>query len=273
MLERCFEMWYGYRVHIILFIVMLAVYFTCLLLEKTKNIHNTSYILVTKIHIIFLLTEALSLIHNEFFTLGDNLFEDGYYNRDNENWLFYRIEFEGWLGYIIILTILLIVLRLQYGKRETKLNWKYNIGLVLLTIIGVFLTNFINVFSVGEICGLECDDFTYEFVCLISKALFGDECFLYIATNVLIPMALTIYVVIMIALCIPRMNETKRQKSIKGLRILNNIALIFMIYYFAYDMFVTMESWSYAPMIVVNRVVQFSLVSLKNNIGTNMPSI
>ena len=77
-------------------------------------------------------------------------------------------------------------------------------------------------------------------------------------------MALTIYVVIMISFCVPRMDEAERQKSIKGLRILNNIALVFMVYYFAYDMFVTMESWSYAPMIVVNRVVQVSLKSLKS---------
>ncbi|MBE5932613.1 MAG: hypothetical protein E7263_04205 [Lachnospiraceae bacterium] len=265
MLERCLEIWYGYSVHAILFIVMFAVYIICLLLKKTNSISNSSYILVTKIHIIFLLTEALSLIHNEFCTLADNLFEDGYYNRDNENWLFDRIEFEGWLGYIIILAILLIVLRFEYGKKEIKLNWKYNTGIILLTILGVFLSNFLNVFSVGEICGLECDDFTYEFVCLISELIFGDECFLYIATNVLIPMALTIYVVIMISHCVPRMDEVERQKSIKGLRILNNIALVFMIYYFAYDMFVTMESWSYAPMIVVNRVVQVSLKSLSVN--------
>ena len=265
MLERCLEIWYGYKVHIVLLMVTLIIFLICQILKYTNNVSFKGYRLLTKIHLIFLLTEALSLVHSEFFMLGNNLFIDGYYNRDNENWLFDRIEFEGWLGYIIILAILLIVLRFEYGKKEIKLNWKYNTGIILLTILGVFLSNFLNVFSVGEICGLECDDFTYEFVCLISELIFGDECFLYIATNVLIPMALTIYVVIMIALCIPRMDEVERQKSIKGLRILNNIALVFMIYYFAYDMFVTMESWSYAPMIVVNRVVQVSLKSLSVN--------
>lgn len=76
-------------------------------------------------------------------------------------------------------------------------------------------------------------------------------------------MALTIYVVIMISLCIPRMDETEKSKSIKKFKILNVVALAFMIYYFAYDMFLTMESWSYASMIVVSIVVQTSLVSLE----------
>lgn len=246
-----------------MFGIAILTYIVVAFLNNSYNISKRIKVIPIKIHIIFILIEILSVVHGNFFQIGENMVFNKKEGELAINRLFYGVKIEGWLGYIIILVILLFALIFEYGGRKVKLNWKYNVGLILVTIVGMFLTNIINMLSVNETCGLECHDFSNKWVNWISDKIMRSNFFWYDDTNVIIPMALTIYVVIMISLCIPRMDETEKSKSIKKFKILNVVALTFMIYYFAYDMFLAMESWSYASMIVVSIVVQTSLVSLE----------
>lgn len=256
MIRICFDTLYGYKVHIVMFVVTILMYVVDVLVERITGTAKGIKRIPPQIHMVLFLVELLTIVHGIFYTIGENItFGQG---------AFSRVGFEGWMGYLIIFVILLVILKSEYGKPNIRLNNRYNIGLICIVISGVLLSNLINVFSAGETCGLMCEDFTCEIIEWICDNLFGGKCFWYIATNVLIPMALTTYVVVMISLCAPRMSEDERKKSIKQFKVINSFAFVLMVYYLLYDMLVTMRSGAYLPMIVVNRVVQVALTRLED---------
>lgn len=216
---------YGYEIHIFfLLLVIITLIFSIILKTNYKYIFSTICRIIIQTHFVILLTEILSNIHLICWTMGDNLLLG--------NNLLKRVQFEGWCIYLILFIVVLLLWILSYRKKVCTLSKRYTIIPFLLCIISLMLKCYRIITYMTEYTALECDfDLTYKIIYNISNSLFGDGHHIYYATNVIIPISLTIYTTMAIAINVPRLEVTPRLKHLRFLRGLNKVTIILIIYY------------------------------------------
>lgn len=83
-----------------------------------------------------------------------------------------------------------------------------------------------------------------------SDANGGDVDHLHYATNIVFLMAIPLYISIVNHVCVPRMELDKANNMVKFLKKINDVVFILFIIHFCRDVFLWLESFAYAPMVV-----------------------
>ena len=255
MINIIFQTRYGYEIH--LFLIILAIISLFLSSNEKSNFNIYFKQLsdkIIQIHFIFLCIDFLSMIHINCCNMGDNIVFGRY--------LFSNVYFEGWCGYLILYIIIFLLWFITFGKKKTFIEKKITIIAPLLCIPSVFFICCRIITTMHEYSALECDfDITYKIFYNISKALFENGHYIYYATNVLIPVALTIYTALAIAINIPRLEESSRVKNLKFLRGLNKVTLILIIYY---SLFIR-SALVLFPFLIINIILNKNIKLLYND--------
>jgi len=249
-MKQAFLPIHGYRVYILLF--LLKIFFIVMghCGKKTAGFKKISHI-VTHMLLAVLLIDCLCEVHNVFTALGDNIRECEFNGIATADLLLDGVDFPGWLFYILMLMASLVALMLESGTRlETKPGYKA-IAMVFLATVSIVFANLLNSFSVYEYCSLECEGVSSYLVELISGLIYGgDKYYLYYATNIVILVAIPLYITIINFLCVPRLKEDEAGKLIRLLKWINDGALVLYIVHFIRDTFFWLESYAYAPLVL-----------------------
>lgn len=273
-MKQAFLPIHGYRIYILLFVLKILFIVIGRCSNKTVGFKKISHI-ATHMLLVVLLTDCLCEVHNVFTTLGDNIRECEFYGIATADLLLDRVDFPGWLFYVLMLMVSLVMLMLESGVRlETKLGYKA-IVMVFLATVSIVLANLLNSFSVYEYCSLECEGVSSSLIELLSGLIYGgDKYYLHYAANIVILITIPLYITIVNCVCIPRLKEERAAKLLKLLRLINDVALVLFIVHFIRDTFFWLESYAYAPLVLFAILLKWylscELKKLNSSIKTKM---
>ena len=250
---------HGYRIYIILFVIKIIVTLVGLCSKKKVGFKKISHI-ITHMLLVVVLTDCLCEVHNVFTSLGDNIRDCEFYGIATVDLLLDGIDFPGWMFYIVILMAILVVLMLESGaKLKVKLGRK-SVLMILLASALIVLANLLNSFSVYEYCSLEYEGISSFLVEIISGLIYGgDKYYLHYATNIVVIMAVPLYIAIANCACIPRLIAEDAVKLLKLLKGINDVTLVLFVVHFIRDTFFGFESYAYGPMVLCTLLLRVYL--------------
>ena len=256
-----FSIIHGYRMYIILIIAKLVTMSLAGIVKSRRDMFWKISKAISHIGLIVMLSDLMCQVHAAFCTLGDNIRECKYTGIATVEALLHRIDFPGWVAYIILFAFFVIILMLESGRYLEQKPYKRTLVLVGLAVVCVIIANFLNSFTVYEYCALECQGISEALVNLISRVVYGEPYYFYDCTNIASLLAIPLYITLVNYLCIPRMESEKAIKSLKILKIISNVLLILCIIHCLRDIFFGFGSFAYTPMVVIAFAIRLQLAN------------
>lgn len=256
-----FSIIHGYRMYIILLVAKLVVMALSGIVKSKRDLFWEISKTISHTGLIVMLSDLMCQVHGNFYTLGDNIRDCQYTGIATVETLLHRIDFPGWVAYIIMFIFIVVLLMIESGRYLERKPSNRSLVMIGLAVICVILANFINSFSVYEYCGLECPGISASLVELIARVVYGDPYYFYSDTNIASLLAIPLYISMVNYLCIPRMTKEKAIKLLKLLKIISNVLFVLCVVHFLRDIFFWLGSFAYTPMVAIACATKLQLAN------------